>query len=70
MPAKQATAPREAPDVFKGAYTSDILMIYTKLVNNLTFADDSVAHLNLTFDWALGDSLFLKKYLLRDAHIS
>ena len=29
-------SPREAPDVFKGAYTSDILMIYTKLVNNLT----------------------------------
>jgi len=33
--------PREAPDVFKGAYTSDTLMIYTKLVNNLTFVYDS-----------------------------
>ena len=30
----------------------------------------TVAHLNLTCDWALDDSLFPIKYLLRDAHIS
>ena len=30
----------------------------------------TVVHLNLTFDWALGDSLFPIKYLLRDVRIS
>ena len=34
-------SPWEAPDVFKGTYTSDTLMIYTKLVNNLTFVHDT-----------------------------